>query len=171
MEKLKVLFNTLKEIEEIKNKAIEETKEERDMKRIENLKEIQEYFKEVQKNVYFPTHYEIIEIVNNIAQYSNHKDTLGFRIEMYGQKEIIIFQRCKDVYIRICNITEKDYLEKTHDGYKMKYEYIQLIEKWDVIKQQFENALERKMFDLMKECEKEMAQYSESYEKALNFKI
>jgi hypothetical protein len=171
MEKFKMLSNTLKEMEEMKNKAIEETREERDEKRIENIKEIQEYFKEVQKNVYFPTRWEIVKIVNNIAQYSSHKDTLSFRIEMYGQKEIIIFQSGKDVNIKICNITEKDYLEKTYNGYKMKYEYIQLIEKWDVIKKQFENALERKLFDLMEDCEKEMTQYSESYNKTFNFKV
>ena len=70
------------------------------------------------------------------------------------------------------NKREEDFYYKYNDG-RIKWNdgYLELINRWQEIKEQIESCAEKALLERMNKTQKELADFKASYEKVVNFEV
>lgn len=175
IERIKELNKIATQMEEMKAKAISEVTDRKEL-RIQALKKIQEYLKELSKATegcywYAETPISIYWLVKQEEIGTMGRNGVEF-----------IFRKNGTVDIRqggfASSLEAEDFTNQTEFGrvyrdntFHWEDGMLELIDKWKEIKPYIEKAAEKAMIERMTKAQKELADFKASYEKVTNFEV
>lgn len=174
IEKIKQLNKIATQMEEMKSKAIGEITD-RDALRIQALKKIQEYFRELSKateGCYWiaETPITIYWLVKQEEIRNGKHSGVSFVFTKDGK--VKISQHASASSLSIVDFTNLVEFSKPNGDKRYWIDgMIELINRWEEIKPYIEKAAENAMIERMTKAQKELADFNTSYEKVVNFKI
>ena len=175
IEKIRELNNIAKQMEEMKAKAISEVTDRKEL-RIQALKKIQEYLRELSEatngcNWSAETPITIYWLVKQEEIGSRyHRNGACFYFKADGS--VNIYQSSAASSIDIKNFTNLTEFGRTsNDKFHWEYGMVELVEKWKEIKPYIEKAAENAMIERMTKAQDELASFKASYEKVANFEV
>jgi hypothetical protein len=174
IERIKELNKIATQMEAMKAKAIGEITDRKEL-RIQALKKIQEYLKELSKateGCYWTaeTPITIYWLVKQDEIGTKRSNGVGFTFSSSG--EVNIYQYASASSLRINDFTNLSEFGHTYtSGYRWDDGMVELINRWKEIKPYIEAAAEKAMIERMTKAQKELADFKASYEKIANFEV
>ncbi len=175
IEKIMELNKIAKQMEEMKAKAISEVTDRKEL-RIQALKKIQDYLKDLSKateGCYWMaetpiTIYWLVKQDEIGTEY--HRTGVCFRFHSNGT--VNIEQSAAASHLDIKNFTNLTEFGRTYnDTFHWDDGMIELIDNWKEIKPYIEQAAEEAMIERMTKAQNELANFKASYEKVANFEV
>lgn len=176
IEKIRELNKIATQMEEMKSKAISEVTDRKEL-RIQALKKIQAYLKELSKATEgcYWTAETPITIYWLVKQYEigtkYHKTGVCFSFLSNGT--VNIKQPAAASHLSIENFTNLTEFGRVYQDNTFHWEdgMVELIDKWKEIKPYIEAAAEKAMIERMTKVQEELADFKASYEKVANFEV
>ena len=175
IEKIRELNNLAKQMEEMKTKAISAITDRNEL-RIQALKKIQEYLKELSAATEgyswsAETPITIYWLVKQADINSGRKKGVEFYFDKSGNVSIYQHASASSIHIKnFLSYNEQDFFYANGRN-EFKEGLIPLVEKWREIKPYIEQAAEKAMLDRMTKIQKELADFKASYEKVVDFEV
>ena len=177
IEKIRELNKIATQMEEMKSNAIAEVTDRKEL-RIQALKKIQEYFKELSKATEgcewcaeTPiTIYWLVEQKEIGSRYHSYGACFYFKKD----GSVDVYQSAAGSRLNIKDFTNLKEFGRTYsndDSFHFEDGMIELIEKWKEIKPYIEREAEKAMLERMAKAQEELANFKASYEKAVNFEV
>lgn len=175
IERIMELNKIAKQMEEMKAKAISEVTDRKEL-RIQALKKIQDYLKELSeatKGYHWSaetpiTIYWLVKQDEIGTRY--HRNGVSFYFKADGS--VNIYQSAAASSIDIKDFTKLTEFGRTYSGtFHWEDGMVELIDKWKEIKPYIEQAAEKAMIERMTKAQKELADFKASYEKVANFEV
>jgi hypothetical protein len=175
IERIKELNKIATQMEEMKAKAIAEVTDRKEL-RIQALKKIQEYMKELSKategccwTAETPiTIYWLVKQDEIGTGY--HRTGACFRFGSNGT--VNIYQSAAASRLEINNFTNLTEFGRVYNNsFHWDDGMVELINKWKEIKPYIEKAAEKAMIERMTKAQTELADFKASYEKIANFEV
>lgn len=174
IERIKELNKIATQMEEMKTKAIGEITDRKEL-RIQALKKIQDYLRELSKATEgcgwtAETPITIYWLVKQ-DEIGNRRSN-GAYFNFCSNGKVNISQYASVSTLRIDDFTNLSEFGRTY-GNKFQFEegMIELINRWKEIKPYIEQAAEKAMIERMTKAQKELADFKASYEKVANFEV
>ena len=174
IEKVKQLNLIASQIEKMKREAISEIKDREEL-RIQALKKIQEYFRDLCKATEgcswrAETPITIYWLVRDDEIRSGKKSGVSFYFSKDGKVNITQYASASTLRIDdFTNLTE--FGRQYSQGFRWEDGMIELISKWKEIKPYIEKEAEKAMLARMTKAQEELANFKTSYETVANFEI
>lgn len=176
IEKIRELNKIATQMEEMKKKAISEVTDRKEL-RIQALKKIQEYLKEL-SNATEGCYWSVetpITIYWLVKQDEVHTKRGGVGVCFYFRQngEVDIRQSGFASSINIQDFTNLTEFGRVYQDNTFHWEdgMVELIDKWKEIKPYIEPAAEKAMIERMTKAQKELADFKASYEQVVDFKV
>lgn len=176
IERIKELNKIATQMEEMKVKAIAEVTDRKEL-RIQALKKIQEYLRELSKateGCYWSaetpiTIYWLVKQHEIGTRY--HSTGACFRFGSNGT--VNIYQPAAGSHLDITDFTNLTEFGRIYqdNSFHWKDGMVELIDKWKEIKPYIEEAAEKAMIERMTKAQTELANFKASYEKVANFEV
>lgn len=174
LEKIAQLNALAKQMEEMKQKAIGEIKDRKQL-RVEAIYKIQDYLKEVCEATkgfswYAETPITIYWLIKQ-NEIGDRYRGVSFRFDGNGCVNIHQVGAASSLKINdFLNKNEEDFYHTYQDGtIHWNDGYLELIDRWAELKCHIENCAEKAMLERMNKTQKELADFKASYEKVVNF--
>ena len=174
IEKIKQLNQIATQIEEMKKNAISEVKDREEL-RVQALKKIQEYFRDLSKateGCYWraETPITIYWLVKEEEIRAGKKNGVCFVFDKDGKVNIVQYASASTLRIDdFTNLTE--FGRQYSHGFRWEDGMIELINKWKELKPYIEKEAEKAMLSRMTKAQDELANFKTSYELVANFEI
>jgi hypothetical protein len=176
IERIKELNKIATQMEEMKAKAIGEITDRKEL-RIQALKKIQSYLKELSKateGCYWTaeTPLTIYWLVKQYEIGTKHYKT-GVCFSFLSNGTVNIKQSAAASHLSIENCTNLTEFGRVYqdDTFHWEEGMVELIDKWKEIKPYIEQAAEKAMIARMTKAQKELADFKASYEKLADFEV
>lgn len=175
IEKIRELNKIAKQMEEMKAKAISGVTDRKEL-RIQALKKIQDYLKELSQateGCYWlaETPITIYWLVKQDEIGTKYHRT-GACFQFHSNGTVNISQQSAASSLSITNFTNLTEFGRIYnDTFRWDDGMIELIDKWKEIKPYIEQAAEKAMIERMTKAQNELANFKASYEKVANFEV
>ena len=176
LEKIAQLNTIAKQMEEMKKQAIGGVTDRKEL-RIQALKKIQEYLKELSKATegYYWSAETPITIYWLVTQDEVHTKHGGVGVCFYFKQngEVSIRQGGFASSINIQDFTNLTEFGRVYQDNTFHWEdgMVELINRWKEIKPYLEPAAEKALLERMNKTQKELADFKASYEQVVNFEV
>ena len=165
LEKIKAMLEVANQMEEMKKAVVKEHQAERKQLRLDALKQIQDYFRDVAKIGNFGW----IEIPVSIFWLNKGKsDDDRYKLNIrVSNGDVEFWEQSSASSLKIenfCSKTEDDFLYDCGNSKKWNDGYLEIIENWQEIRKHFEIGLEKELEQRMTKTQKELASFKASYE-------
>lgn len=175
IERIRELNKIATQMEEMKAKAISEVTDRKEL-RIQALKKIQEYFRELSKATEgcrwsAETPITIYWLVKQYEIGTKHYST-GACFCFRQDGTVDIYQPAAGSHLKINNFTNLTEFGRVYgDTFRWEDGMVELIDRWKEIKPYIEKAAEKAMIDRMTKTQEELADFKAGYEKIVNFEV